>query len=265
MTDLIDYHVLYANVVDDGFLDSLGLSESEQKVLRLLYEQRDTANPLYIPDLQIEGLVHDENSPYQALKTLYRMRELRIILYGVAESVPMASEVTYDTLLFKSVVQKAEQAGLVAEGTVKQNTAQRRVATFNLEYPVIYFCLKEEGITLQESLDPLYAAITESQLAQELQDTPFAAILEFLNLMQAMFQQPMTEVPYVRTVADTETEDDYSAMRGGLAPGIQFESVGEAVQPRESDDPQLEKDEGMERGRGWTDSQEDLAWDSGHS
>ena len=116
MKESVDYQELYGNVVKDGFMDSLNLGANSKEVIRLLFEQRDGVNPMYVPELQIEGLVSDNVSPYQAVRVLHELKERRIVIYGIAERIPRESHgMGMEDLLFTPLVAKAKEQGLIHE------------------------------------------------------------------------------------------------------------------------------------------------------
>ena len=205
MKETIDYQVMYGDVTDMDFTDSLGLDENAKSVVCMLFDQRDGINPLYIPDLQIESLVSDKVSPYKALKILHGLKERRFVLYGISERVPKEpseAHVGMEDFLFAPLIHQAKEHGILAEEDEVHDTPAvtitnytfRRTAVFNLEYPVVYFCLKEEKDFSKDVLKDFYAAIQEGVLAERLLGMGYPVILEFLNYVQSMFQQPLTEV-----------------------------------------------------------------------
>lgn len=207
----IDYYKLYCDFTNPDFLATLKLSHPESEVIRLMTEQSAEFNRLYTPKLQIEGLVHASNSPYQALRTLHNLRENRIIFYNLLEVAPEpnTSAAVIDAVqeqTQKYVENKSSNPGDILPNTendtmsfkVERLKVYERYALLNIEYPVVYFCLKEE-MEIQPnidvpSLDIFYSMIRRNKLALALSQSQFPTMLEFLQYVQSVFGQPLSEV-----------------------------------------------------------------------
>ena len=266
MKESINYQELYGNVIMDGFIDSLQLGEHAKDVIKLLFEQRDGINPMYVPELQIEGLVTDDTSPYKAVRVLHELKEKRIVIYGIAERIPRDSEhsMGMEDLILTPLVNKAKEQGLIKEPekpdeseVIVTNYDFRRVAIFNLEYPVVYYCLKEEAELTEVGdsvLPDLYDAISEDRLAEELIEKDYPVILEFLNYVQSLFQQPLTEI----VSEQEETHDSTSESEGEtsgrrLVTGVEPDRTGSEIPEGPVHDQQMAESAGVEgddRGQG---------------
>ena len=256
MKESVDYQELYGNVTMDGFINSLKIGDNAKSVIKLLFEQRDGVNPMYVPELQIEGLVSDDVSPYKAVRVLHELKERRIVIYGIAERVPRESHgIGMEDLLFTPLVHKAKEQGLIHEAeqpdaseVIVTNYDFRRVAIFNLEYPVVYYCLKEESELTEvseDTLDVLYSAIKNEKLAETLLELGFPVILEFLNYVQSLFQQPLTEVITDEQQDDTTPESTGEAGSRRLVTGVESDRTGGEVSEGSVDNQPMEETTGM--------------------
>ena len=194
----IDYYKLYCKIDDPDFLASLDLNTSESDALKRVLSQSKGENRLYIPDIKIEGLVTGDTTPYQALRSLYSLGEKRILFYSLTDLVEPESPMSLVDSLFE---QSKARAGLVEQAEtpppIPMQKVFRRYALLNLEYPVLYFALKEEAryheLWSSTYLKLLYAAIRTDTLANALVAIGFPAILEFIQYLQSLFHQPITE------------------------------------------------------------------------
>ena len=208
MNDRTDYYAQYCNFLDDDFLASLGLEEHEMRVLALLTAQVKPERKGYIPNLAIEGLVDDSGTPYTALRALHTLKEKRVIFYGLAEEVPQGSEIDQPAEVVDAVLgaaaryvqqqvpDDARMAPVTMGAELRRKKKFDRYAVLNIEYPVIYTCLNEES-KFHEQWNPadisiLYAAIRTGKLADALIQMNFTVILEFLNYVQSLVNQPLT-------------------------------------------------------------------------
>ena len=267
MLQHIDYQKLYADVTNKKFIKTLQLRFGYDKLLPLLYEQRqqddafNPGNPLYIPNLQIEGLVHDGNTPYQAMRGLHELNRRKIITYGIAERIPpeQGPEMIED-MLFTPLIEQAMEDGLVEEPQPQQeyrtNDTYRRVAMFNLEYPVVYFCLQEEkGLSkvVEGVLQEFYDAIYAGRLPEALEERDYPMILEFLNFMQTMFQQPLTEKVYEQE----QTNLAEVSSGGRLVTGVEPDRTWPEIQQTPVHGMQVVPEQGVEGGSGGQDEAEE--------
>ena len=253
----IDYGKIYGNVIDRGFTASLGLNEIDQEIMRRLFYQCDEGNPYYIPDLQIESMVTEDISPYHVIQVLNNLKRRRVIHYGIAERIPTDQKsVSYDEIILTPVVESAKRSGIYVESKKEDETAvpitnyeYRRVAIFNLEYPVVYFCYKEEeerGEDLSgEDYASVYHAIEDNALGNWLSKiTHNATLLEFLNFVQSMFQQPFTEKSDEPNDSSRDSESPPGG--GGLVTGIQPAGVGGEIPEALFDNLSLVPETGVE-------------------
>ena len=209
----MDYYQLYCDYAHREFLGSLKLSESQAEVLALLTQQCDENNRTYIRKLAIEGLVHASNSPYEALRTLHILREKRIIFYELLETIPIE-----ETHSLVDLAQQKAYAGVEVASEAESDSMEpgeaiepprlgvemkrlkkfNRYAVLNVEYPVVYFALKEEEKFTEQwnpaDLSLLYAAIRKDNLARALEALKLFAVLEFVQYVQTLFNQPLTQV-----------------------------------------------------------------------
>ena len=216
-----DYFQLYGNFTHPEFLGSLGITEPQQEVLKLLVTQcTDEKRHLFVPDLIIEALVGDKNTPYETLRTLHILKEQRIIFYELAETLPVADKshltdkvqeeirawTTPET--HESLQHKANASGKTVQDkkglTVHPSLGAQlrhakpydRYAMLNVEYPAVFFCLQEEAKFHNDDwkasiLPMLYAAIRQNKLAMALTKGGFLAMLEFIQYVQSIFGQPL--------------------------------------------------------------------------
>ena len=265
--EVVDFYQLYADVTRTEFMQSLGLTDAEMGMLRMLNEQRDKVNPLYIPELVIEGLVHPGNTPYQAVKTLHKLKEQRVILYELCRDVG-GSHIKYEDVIFTPLEKMAEREGInlkemlemKEEAVEVTQTEYRRVALFNIEYPVIYFCFQEDknldSDLEDDNLNLMYTRIQEDRLAEYLTaNNP--ALLEFLNYMQSKFSQKMTEVQREEKTEAPEGNADQH-LPGGRGLAGRDESGGDRNQVQQAQVHHLPVDStpGVGRSGGWQNTQE---------
>ena len=230
----VDYLKLYANVEDEGFLNSLNIPDHSRKMISLLFEQGDLVNNLYVPDLALEGLVHEGNTPYQSLRSLHSLKKKRIILYDLVEKDPKGEEYVKRVDL-PDISNVDHDKRIVYESPPIETTTQRyfedeeenlklsdnadydRYAMFNLEYPVMYFCHQEDiefdkGSPLE--INKLYKAIEDDSLAEMLIDIDQPVMLEFLNYVQSMFDQTLSSIR--RNNNEIPDSSDDMSSGGGL-------------------------------------------------
>ena len=250
----VDYLKMYADFANEDFLASAGVTGQEKSVVLKLLEQVDDVNPLYIPDLQLEGLVTESIKPYTALRALGDLKERRFITYGIAERVPSETpSVTHEAILYSGVVKQAREQGAFEEEEVEDQSAvsimsydYRRVAVFNLEYPVIYYCLQEEvdkesrGFGTGEMMGSYYASIKSGRLYDYLKKISKNSLLEFLHFMQSMFQQPFTEPEKKIEQNESKTDAQGDSGSGGLAPGVHPQGIGGEIPKKSFDDLSVE-------------------------
>lgn len=220
-----DYFSTYCNFTLSGFLDSLNLTDAEIHVLAILAEQDDLNHKGFIPQFYLESLVEEHVTPYSALRTLHKLKELRIIYYQMAEESGRRELDTPAHLIDATM----EKAAIVAEDVeseeeegakrymsigeqVKRKKKFHRYAILNVEYPVVYYCLKEEGLIQDKDLEgelPLfYAAIRKGNIANILIKSGYTPILEFLNYMQSLVNQPLsTPIPLQNDPEGSTTGD----------------------------------------------------------
>lgn len=222
-----DYFSTYCNFTLSGFLDSLGLTDPEIHVLAILAEQDDLDHKGFIPQFYLESLVEEEMhvSPYSALRTLYKLKELRIIYYQMSEESGHRVINTPAHLVDASMeraravaedVEPEEEEGAKRYMSIGQEVKRKkqfdRYAILNIEYPVVYYCLKEEGLLQNKDLEaeiPLfYAAIRKGNLANILIKSGYTPILEFLNYMQSLVNQPLSTPVAPQTDPEGSTTED---------------------------------------------------------
>lgn len=203
----IDYYNLYCDYSDDAFLSTLMLDEPEKTVLNLLLQSAHPDHRLYIPQLRIESLVDDSNTPYEALRTLYKLREDRIIFYELLEEDISERSAPSETIdLAHDAARKylgapEQEAPTSLASKIKRKKKFDRIAVVNVEYSVVYNCLREEycltqdmNIAPHEDLKIYYAAIRQNKLATALQQGGQEPILEFLQYIQTIANQPISEI-----------------------------------------------------------------------
>ena len=265
-SEKVDYFKLYANISDTGFAESLGLEPAEVKLISLLYEQRDEGNPLYIPELALEGLVHSGNTPYKALRTLHKLRERRIILYELCHEISAPNDRIYESIIYAPLEKAAKYHGVNLKNLLDENEETvevvarkyRRVALFNVEYTVVYFCLLEEA-TIDEVPEgvqqELYDAIADGAIAEVLEHQ-YPVILEFMNYVQSIFGQTLTEVPREETEDESPEADNDLSGSGGLAGRDDTGGDRSPVQQTQEQYLSMDPKTGVGRSSGWENPQE---------
>ena len=207
-----DYPALYCNFMQQDFLNSLELTREESRILTLVsFQVEPEGKPCYVPKLTLEMLVEDPSAqtyastPYEALRTLHKLKDIRVLFYELAEEVRRPE---MDTPA--QIVDKTLEAAVIIESSdlsakekytslnteIKRKKNFERYALLNVEYPVIYTCMQEEQ-GLNPDLNPndlplLYTAIRQDNLANALVNMGYAAMLEFLNYVQIIVNQPLT-------------------------------------------------------------------------
>ena len=207
-----DYPNLYCNFMQIDFLNSLELTFKETRVLALVSAQIEPeGKACYVPKLTLEKLVEDPSAhanastPYEALRTLHKLKDIRVISYELSEEIGRP-----ELDVPAQIVDKTLEAAVIAEPSdlsVKEkytslNTEMKRKKNFeryallNVEYPVVYTCMQEEK-SLNTELNPndlslLYTAIRQDNLANALVNMGYTAMLEFLNYVQSIVNQPLT-------------------------------------------------------------------------
>ena len=230
----------------------MGIENRDIRLIEMLYEQRDYVNRLFIPELILEGLVSDTNSPYQSVKALNNLSKNRIILYEVLEVDQdiMNTPIVYDPRDIPAPKQ--------------MDVVYKRVALLNLEYPVMFFCAAEddeygppEGDT--SAMEECYEAIKDDTLAEYLTECKAYSRLEFLNYTQSIFQQPLTLVE--KKDGKKKIGDNPFNISGGrrLAVGANTKRDWGQIQQGQVNSVQVEKDPRVAAGSRWqVQSQEEI-------
>lgn len=201
--ETIDYYNLYCNIESPDFLRSLALEKSELIVFYLLMFPAIAARQCHVPDFSLEKLVYNENTPYQALRTLHRLRENRIIFYDLTEThaqeTPFDKADIIDIAYEKALNENPESPAAIYQHQKPQRPAvYEHYATLNIEYPVVFHCFREESKfrenwDVDTDLQLMYTAIRGNLLAKALKDAGFPIVLEMLQYIQSLYKLPLTQ------------------------------------------------------------------------
>ena len=226
LLEKFNYPDLYCNFVHQGFLDSLELTYKESRILALVSAQVEPeGRPCYVSKLTLEKLVEDPtaqsyaSTPYEALRTLHKLKDIRVLSYELSEEVERpkldvpaqivdkAMDIVIDP---NDLSAKEKYTSLNTE--IKRKKNFERYALLNVEYPVIYTCMQEEYNLSPDintnDLSLIYTAIRQGNLANALVNMGYTAMLEFLNYIQSIVNQPLTHQPLTHQVLPKTPPED---------------------------------------------------------
>ena len=229
----VDYSA-YTDISDEDFVEMLELSDNERQTVLSLSEHCFEEDTLYASNLYIEDIVHNtELTPYQVILAIHSLQDRRLVVCNVIEDVGET---------------------LDAKRTFKYANA-RRSAYLNIEYPVIYNCMKEQGAD-REKIEEIQASISSNALGDTLSESGMNALLDFLNYIQGQYHQPLTETTDERKRKETEQADPtgpyatHNPSGGGLGSGDDFDRHQKEIWDKEPvDDDSMAEDGNMEESR----------------